>query len=240
MEYDYSDDFEGAYQKVSKRKQSADEWIERLRNEDLETKPVRPVHSLKLVESFWAKSWCQHIHNFKDQEFRLESGRSILRAGAILDLRIAPSRIAAKVLDGRQIFEVSMKFAEIQHEKLTRMLSQFSQESAEVIDLLSGQLSPQLLKILIHPTEGIFPLAGEISHQCNCLDTADFCKHKAAVAYGIGIRFDDDPSLFFTLRNIDPAVLIRGGAEQLNTEFSAMSEDEAQNIFDIEFDNDLR
>lgn len=29
------------------------------------------------------------------------------------------------------------------------------------------------------------------------------CKHVAAVLYGIGARFDDDPLMFFELRGID-------------------------------------
>jgi uncharacterized Zn finger protein len=28
------------------------------------------------------------------------------------------------------------------------------------------------------------------------------CKHVAAVLYGVGVRLDDEPSLFFTLRGI--------------------------------------
>ncbi|MPM67967.1 hypothetical protein SDC9_114892 [bioreactor metagenome] len=35
------------------------------------------------------------------------------------------------------------------------------------------------------------------------------CKHVAAVLYGIGARFDDDPMLFFTLRGIDVNDLIK-------------------------------
>ena len=29
------------------------------------------------------------------------------------------------------------------------------------------------------------------------------CKHVSAVLYGIGVRFDEDPLLFFTLRGIE-------------------------------------
>ena len=39
------------------------------------------------------------------------------------------------------------------------------------------------------------------------------CKHVAAVLYGIGARFDDDPLLFFKLRGIPYEDLLRESVE---------------------------
>jgi uncharacterized Zn finger protein len=51
--------------------------------------------------------------------------------------------------------------------------------------------------------QGLFPEPKEISFQCSCPDWALLCKHVAAVLYGIAVRFDEDPLLFFELRGID-------------------------------------
>jgi uncharacterized Zn finger protein len=40
------------------------------------------------------------------------------------------------------------------------------------------------------------------------------CKHVAAVLYGIGARLDDDPTLFFKLRNIEIEALIKKSIEE--------------------------
>ncbi len=40
------------------------------------------------------------------------------------------------------------------------------------------------------------------------------CKHIAAVLYGIGARFDKDPTLFFMLRDIEIKDLIKKSVEQ--------------------------
>ena len=40
------------------------------------------------------------------------------------------------------------------------------------------------------------------------------CKHVAAVLYGIGARFDEDPTLFFKLRNIEIDALIKKSVEE--------------------------
>ena len=43
-------------------------------------------------------------------------------------------------------------------------------------------------------------------------DDASMCKHIAAVLYGVGARFDDEPELFFTLRQVDSKDLIAAAA----------------------------
>jgi len=40
------------------------------------------------------------------------------------------------------------------------------------------------------------------------------CKHVAAVLYGIGARFDDDPTLFFQLRDIKFTELLKKSVEE--------------------------
>ncbi len=60
---------------------------------------------------------------------------------------------------------------------------------------------------------GIFPSPKEIHFNCNCLDYADMCKHCAAALYGVGVRLDKDPLLFFKLRGIDFNVFLKKTTE---------------------------
>ena len=55
----------------------------------------------------------------------------------------------------------------------------------------------------------------------------------AAVMYGIGARFDEDPNLFFLLRGVDPKELIASSACIDNIVGSADSEIEEENLSDI-------
>ncbi len=68
------------------------------------------------------------------------------------------------------------------------------------------------------------------------------CKHVAAVLYGIGSRLDEDPLLFFELRDIDSKVLIKKSMESklenmLNNAGKKSSreinDDEVFNIFGV-------
>ncbi len=62
---------------------------------------------------------------------------------------------------------------------------------------------PTELKEMFLGKEGLFPQPKEISFNCSCPDWALLCKHVAAVLYGIGARFDENPLLVFELRGID-------------------------------------
>ncbi len=62
---------------------------------------------------------------------------------------------------------------------------------------------PEELKELFLGEKGLFPEPKEIVFRCSCPDWALMCKHVAAVLYGIGARFDENPLLFFELRGID-------------------------------------
>jgi uncharacterized Zn finger protein len=55
---------------------------------------------------------------------------------------------------------------------------------------------------------GMFPAPREIKFSCSCPDWANMCKHVAAALYGVGARLDEDPKLFFRLRDADISTLI--------------------------------
>ena len=43
---------------------------------------------------------------------------------------------------------------------------------------------------------------------CTCPDWAEPCPHAAAAVYAVGCLIDADPSLLFTLRQVQPETLI--------------------------------
>jgi uncharacterized Zn finger protein len=42
------------------------------------------------------------------------------------------------------------------------------------------------------------------------------CKHVAAVLYGVGVRLDREPALFFTLRQVDQQALVADAGADLS------------------------
>src|SRR5438132_6772409 len=77
-----------------------------------------------------------------------------------------------------------------------------------LVGLLRGELSGEVLAVLTHAKDGLFPEPREMTLDCSCPDAAEVCKHVAAVLYGVGIRLDARPELFFVLRQVDQAALL--------------------------------
>lgn len=79
--------------------------------------------------------------------------------------------------------------------------------------LLLGNFPKELDEMFSNSKNGMFPTPKEIHFNCSCPDSARMCKHVAAVVYGIGARLDEDPILFFKLRDIDFQELLKKSIE---------------------------
>jgi uncharacterized Zn finger protein len=99
---------------------------------------------------------------------------------------------------------------------------------------LEGKFPKELEEIFTLRGKGLFPLEKEIKFNCSCYDWAEMCKHVTAVLYGIGARFDEDPTLFFKLRNIDFEVLLSKAIEQKMQSLLENSNKKSSRILEVE------
>ena len=83
-----------------------------------------------------------------------------------------------------------------------------------LVDLLGGCMGAGVLRAITDRDRGLFPEPKEIRFDCSCPDYADMCKHVAAVLYGVGVKLDDAPELFFKLRKVDHRQLIGAAGER--------------------------
>ena len=94
------------------------------------------------------------------------------------------------------------------------------------------------MKIIADRETGIFPLPQEIKVICDCPDDASLCPHGAAVLYGIGLKFDADPALFFQLRGVDQLDLISQAQRSLEAtvtgDASIIGDADLSDVFGIE------
>lgn len=119
---------------------------------------------------------------------------------------------------GEHLYEASVEAATPDEESLERLRAQCAGHIGSWIDLLKGNLSPELLRILCDPESGLFPRPEEWRFSCSCPDWADLCKHAAAVLYAFGVMLDDQPELLFMLRGIDASILIPDAPEPASGE----------------------
>ncbi|MDY0226436.1 MAG: SWIM zinc finger family protein [Desulfomicrobium apsheronum] len=194
------------YVPVSRRKANAKKEMEKLRKKGQCVMPVE-IAGRTIARSFWGKAWCTHLESFSDYENRLPRGRTYVRNGSVCHLEIREGEILAMV-NGSELYTVHIAVTKLPAAKWTTLKSRCTGQVGSLLELIQGKLSAEVMTVVAHRTEGLFPLPGEMKLDCSCPDWATMCKHVAAVLYGVGHRFDTDPGLLFTLRGVDPQELI--------------------------------
>jgi uncharacterized Zn finger protein len=191
------------------RARSAAEKIARKQKRSLS--PIGPIAGNKMVRTFWGKAWCENLESYGDYANRLPRGRSYTRHGAIIDLQIKAGKIAALV-SGTSIYEVAVAIRSLPAKSWSQLAGECAGQIDSLVDLLRGTLSTRVMELVTRKEGGLFPSPKQISFECSCPDWAGMCKHVAATLYGVGVRLDDKPELFFELRGVDHTELVGGAA----------------------------
>lgn len=164
--------------------------------------PVR-VKGRTIAESWWGKAWTSNLESYSDFENRLPRGRTYLRNGSVIDLKIDGCHVRAKVRGSSpRPYDVRVDIAELDRRTEKRIVDECAGKVSNVEALVDGRFPEEVGKLFLSQN-GLFPRPSEIKFSCSCPDYAYMCKHVAAVLYGIGRKLDSDPTLFFKLRNID-------------------------------------
>jgi len=172
-------------------------------------RPPAPIviQGRAIATTFWGSAWCTNLEAYSDYANRLPRGRTYARNGSVVDLDITVGRVEALV-QGSSLYKIQITFGTLP----AVCWNAFKQRSAgrvtNLLDLLQGRLSKEILSDLTQRGTGLFPSPSEIRMSCSCPDSAGMCKHLAAVLYGVGARLDQKPELFFTLRGVDVSELI--------------------------------
>jgi len=197
------DDFpRDEYVRVAKRKQTAADFARQLEAEGEILQPAS-AHGKGIASSFWGRAWCRAIEAWNDYESRLPAGRSLLKNGGVIDLRISRSLAEAYVTADR-LYKVRIVFQDVAQEQVDSLKQRCAGKLTSLVDLIEGKLSDEVISLICDPGNGLFPQYGELKTICNCIDDAVMCRHAAAALYAIAPRLDDKPELFFTLRGIEP------------------------------------
>ncbi|CAN5548957.1 hypothetical protein BH11PLA2_BH11PLA2_48300 [soil metagenome] len=168
--------------------------------------PVR-IDGRKITTTFWGDAWCTNLEGYSDFANRLPRGRTYVRNGSVVDLKIAKGRITALV-SGSELYEITIAIAALPKKNWLALKTQCSGKIGTLVELLQGKLSNAVMEIVTHRDQGLFPKPKEIQMRCSCPDYAGMCKHVAATMYGVGHRLDTSPELLFSLRAVDHKELI--------------------------------
>lgn len=208
------------YVPVAERRRKAEAAAKKIAKKS--GRALEPVNlpTRKIAITFWGKAWCDNLESYSDYANRLPRGRSYVRNGSVIDLQITRGKVEALV-QGSELYKIAIGFSPLAAKRWADFKTRSAGQVTNLLDLLQGRLSKEILSDLTTRGTGLFPSPSEIKLDCSCPDWADMCKHVAAVLYGVGARLDEDPELFFTLRGVEIEELITAASTSATAPASA-------------------
>jgi uncharacterized Zn finger protein len=194
------------YIPVAERHRQAEREAAKIRKKGSRLAPVVLTGSA-IARTFWGKAWCDNLERYSDYANRLPRGRTYVRNGSVIDLKIEAGEVKALV-SGSSIYKVNAKIAALAPARWKALCSDCAGAIDSLVELLQARFSQGVMERMCRQQTGLFPSPKEISFTCSCPDWASMCKHVAAVFYGIGARLDQKPELLFELRKVDHTALI--------------------------------
>ena len=194
------------YVSVADRRKKAEKAAAKMQKKGVTLTPVTGGRG-SIAKTFWGKAWCDNLERYSDYSNRLPRGRTYIRNGSVIDLKVTEGAIQAQVM-GSSLYQVAVKVAAVPARQWQAISADCAGSIATLVELLQGRLSKAVMERICTANTGLFPAPKEISFTCSCPDWAAMCKHVAAVLYGIGVRLDNQPDLLFSLRRVNAQDLV--------------------------------
>jgi uncharacterized Zn finger protein len=153
--------------------------------------------------TWWAKRWTSALERL-GWSSRLQRGRTYARQGNVLEVKVRPGRIDARVQGSRKRpYRVTIDIDPLSDSDWDEAASAMAEHASFAARLLAGEMPENIEDAFDRCDTQLFPGSEQdIDMSCTCPDWANPCKHIAAVFYTLGTEFDRDPFLLFLLRGM--------------------------------------
>lgn len=165
----------------------------------------------EIASRWWSRRFIELLESF-GLGSRLERGLEYARSGQVLELDVEPGIVLAKVQGSRYTpYRVRIRPQVFSEHQWRRAEKAIAARSLTLASLLAGQLPDDIEEVLQSAKLALLPSSyDELRPSCTCPDTANPCKHTAAVYYILAERFDAEPFALLTLRGRTQEELIDG------------------------------
>jgi uncharacterized Zn finger protein len=152
-------------------------------------------------ETWWSQRFIAILESFGFGS-RLERGRNYARRGQVLDLEVRSGVVEARVQGSRvRPYRVRLGVETLDERDWSRAERAMAAKAVFAAKLLAGEMPRNIEETFAACRLSLFPTsARQLASSCTCPDSANPCKHVAAVFYLLAEAFDRDPVLVFTWR----------------------------------------
>ena len=224
------------YVSVAEKRARAAQKLKQLKKKNPHVNPI-VIEGTAIARTWWGKAWNKNLESYADYHNRIGRGRSYVRHGAVLDLQIGSGQVESLVQGSRsKPYSVTIRIKAMGKRNWEEIKTASQGKLDSLQELLAGKFPKGLGEIFTTQGKGLFPSPKEIDFDCSCPDWASMCKHVAATLYGIGARLDQDPELFFKLRQVKMKALVSGAVAGKTRELLKKARRKSARVID---DSDL-
>lgn len=176
---------------------------------DWEHRPRRAAHDGirarstrgEIGETWWSRRFIAALQEVADAS-RLTRGRSYARSGQVMDLRVEPGSVTARVQgSAARPYAVKIHLAPFKDHEWARVEEALAEQAMFLAALLAGEMPRDVEQAFEAAGLSLFPSdPEELRSDCSCPDWMNPCKHVAATYYILAEAFDTDPFLVLTWR----------------------------------------
>lgn len=155
----------------------------------------------EIGETWWSQRFIAALKQVADAG-RLTRGRSYARSGQVMDLRVQPGAVTARVQGSRTLpYVVSIRLTPFTDAEWARAEEALADQALFLAALLAGEMPRDVEQAFAAAGLSLFPSrASELDSDCSCPDWTNPCKHVAATYYILAEAFDTDPFLVLSWR----------------------------------------
>jgi uncharacterized Zn finger protein len=152
--------------------------------------------------TWWGRAWVEALEQrAKLDPNRLPRGRTYARKGTVSALEIGAGAMSARVRGSRpKPYKVTIAMREFTPKEWDTLLDLVGTRLGHAAALLDGELPGELAEQAREAGADLLPGPGDLRPKCSCPDSANPCKHVAAVYYLVADEVDRDPFVLFLLR----------------------------------------
>jgi len=162
--------------------------------------------------TWWGKAWVAALEERAQLDpNRLPRGQAYARQRRVGRLLAEPGEVRAPVVGSRTVaYRVRVRVRRFSDDEWATALHAVAARAGHAAALLDGELSPEVAADLAGVGIDLLPGPGEVTTTCTCPDSADPCKHAAAVCYLVAGLLDKDPFTLLLLRGRTRAEVLAG------------------------------
>src|SRR5436305_11066981 len=156
------------YVPVAKRRAQAAREVAKRTQKGETVSPV-VIGGRTITSTFWGQAWCTNLEGYSDYANRLPRGRTYVRNGSVVDLKIEKGRIKALV-SGSELYEIQIDIAAQPKQNWLALKKHCAGKIGTLVELLQGKLSKAVMEMVTDRDRGLFPKPKEIRMRCSCPD----------------------------------------------------------------------